>query len=400
MAKKVVEAEGGELVLQNEAGDTIIVPKNNRSKALKMLENNDHAGIDGLAGGLPYMEDYAEDGTLIPDNPIMAQRGFLGKGKPVDSQPTTASAAAALEGLKEQGVGQVTPELEVPAVEQDLATLDELEPYRAEFGDKPVTIPEGRYIKSAEAEAKTKEWKAANKAFAAKQDLAGGTLTAPFDVPNPGEQGCLGSACRIRMGDAPSYYDIRQKAGIHTVQTGVEEEIGSGYESIDSWELAGVAEETGIGTNFMKPTKSAGDFKGDYADSDFDVSMQGIRKEAAEKFQDVPVGSILTTGVAEGIYTEKGAKTILKQRGKKAKEITQKVRPRHSIKYWGVDPDTGDYLFYDYGKLETVKPDQESVEKFLNDKQVMYVTSLKDQGDWSKAKLERAQKFNRSLGSQ
>ncbi len=398
MAKKTVEAEGGELVLQNEAGDTIIVPKANRSKALKFLENNDHAGIDALAGSLPYMDDYAEDGSLFP------QGGFLGRGRRTrEAQQAAAtvgaSATESLEGLQDSGLGQVTPELEVPAVEQTLSTLDELEPYRAEFGDKPVDIPEGRYIKTAEAEAKTAEWKQAASEFAVKQEEAGGSLTAPFNIPNPGEQGCLGSACRIRMGDAPSYYDVRQKAGIYTVQTGESEELGSGYESIDSWELAGVVEETGIGTNFMKPTKGRDDFKGEYSESDFDLSMQGDRKKAAEKFADVPVGSILSAGVAEGVYTEKGAKTILKQRGKKAREITQKVRPRHSIKYWGVDPDTGDYLFYDYGKLNKVKPDEESVNKYLNEKDVMYITSLKDQGDWSKSKLERAQKFNRTLGA-
>jgi hypothetical protein len=383
---KTVEAEGGELVIQNDAGDTAIIPKNKRQQALKMLEDGNHSGIDELVSNLPYKEDYAQDGTLIPD---------FDTGKP-PLEPIQTKAST-IEGLQEQGLGQVTPELEIPKVTQDLATLEELEPYREEFGEGPVAIPEGRYLKTKEAETQLAEWKKANEAFAEKQLTATEPISAPFNIPNPGVQGCLGSACRLKIGDMPSYYDIRQGAGIFTVQTGEQEELGSGYESIDSWELAGVAEETGIGKNWMTPSKGLDDFSGEFAESDFESSMQKDRAKAAKDFQNVPVGAILSSGLAEGVYTEKGAKTILKQRGKKPKEITQKVRPRHSIRYWGIDPDSGDYLFYDYGKLEKVKPDEESVEQFLNDKGVMYITSLKDQGDWSKAKLERAQKYNRSI---
>lgn len=64
-----VEAEGQELILQNSNGDTVIIPKHARKKVLAMLKNNDHAGIDQFAESLPYKEDYAEDGTLFPEDP-------------------------------------------------------------------------------------------------------------------------------------------------------------------------------------------------------------------------------------------------------------------------------------------------------------------------------------------
>jgi hypothetical protein len=60
-----VTAENLELVLQNTNGDTIIIPKTHREKVLKYIEEGNYKAIDDIAEGLPFMEDYADKGSLI-----------------------------------------------------------------------------------------------------------------------------------------------------------------------------------------------------------------------------------------------------------------------------------------------------------------------------------------------
>lgn len=62
-----IEAEGGELILKNEAGDHVIVPKKYRREVENMIKNGCHDCIDGLVETFPLMENYAEDGSLLPD---------------------------------------------------------------------------------------------------------------------------------------------------------------------------------------------------------------------------------------------------------------------------------------------------------------------------------------------
>ena len=65
-----IEAEGGELVLRNSAGDIIIVPKKYRQEVQDMVKDGCFGCIDNLASTLPVMDEYAEDGTLVnPDWP-------------------------------------------------------------------------------------------------------------------------------------------------------------------------------------------------------------------------------------------------------------------------------------------------------------------------------------------
>lgn len=65
-----ITAEGGELTLSNEKGDIAIIPKSYRNKVLKYIEEGNSKAIDDLVSSLPSMEDYAEDGTLINNEPI------------------------------------------------------------------------------------------------------------------------------------------------------------------------------------------------------------------------------------------------------------------------------------------------------------------------------------------
>ncbi|RTL05529.1 hypothetical protein EKK58_07710 [Candidatus Dependentiae bacterium] len=60
-----INAQGGELVLRNEHGDTIIVPRERRKEAMKALLKDDHRAIDSLALQLPKAESYAAGGTVL-----------------------------------------------------------------------------------------------------------------------------------------------------------------------------------------------------------------------------------------------------------------------------------------------------------------------------------------------
>ena len=78
MKNKVnIEAEGNELVLQNQAGDVVVIPKYLRNEVVKHLKNGGYAEIDRIVSTLPSMKDYAEDGTLFPSAYIPPQREGL-----------------------------------------------------------------------------------------------------------------------------------------------------------------------------------------------------------------------------------------------------------------------------------------------------------------------------------
>lgn len=63
-----IEAEGNELILKNKAGDYVIVPKKYRLEVQDMIKENCHGCIDKLVETLPMMEDYALDGSVIPND--------------------------------------------------------------------------------------------------------------------------------------------------------------------------------------------------------------------------------------------------------------------------------------------------------------------------------------------
>jgi hypothetical protein len=64
-----IEAENNELVVRNDKGDVAIIPRTHRQEALKHLKNGNHKALDELISNLPYMEDYADEGTIIPEDP-------------------------------------------------------------------------------------------------------------------------------------------------------------------------------------------------------------------------------------------------------------------------------------------------------------------------------------------
>lgn len=65
---KNIEVEGGEIAIRNSHGDLAIIPKDRRNWIKQKLSEGCHGCIDSLVETLPVMEDYAQDGTLLPNN--------------------------------------------------------------------------------------------------------------------------------------------------------------------------------------------------------------------------------------------------------------------------------------------------------------------------------------------
>lgn len=61
-----IEAEGGELILRNSNDDVAIIPKDKVATVKGYIKDGNNEAIDELISTLPYMEGYAEDGSLIP----------------------------------------------------------------------------------------------------------------------------------------------------------------------------------------------------------------------------------------------------------------------------------------------------------------------------------------------
>lgn len=64
--KTHIEAEKNELILRNDAGDVVIIPAKYRAEVQDMIKDECFDCIDHLVDTLPVMDDYAEDGSLIP----------------------------------------------------------------------------------------------------------------------------------------------------------------------------------------------------------------------------------------------------------------------------------------------------------------------------------------------
>jgi len=242
---KNIEAEGGELVLQNANGDKIVVPKNKRKEALKMLEDNNHSGIDDLATSLPYMEDYAENGTLIPD-------GF-NTAAPIDP------------------VEPVTP------------------PTTTDTDTNIENVPKGIF---------------SEKQF---EDLS--SKYASGKMANWEDSGCLGSTCRNLQSVHPQlkdYYTELRDVGAYEgkgiqspydlVQNQEKAKKGNlneeGFSGVDSWEIHQFLREKNLGeTSFM-----------------FTPDQDDERRKAISEldYTSLPVGSLLGFGDAQGVYVNPG----------------------------------------------------------------------------------------------
>lgn len=65
---KNIEVEGGEIAIRNSHGDLAIIPKDKRDWVKQKLSEGCHSCIDSLVETLPVMEDYASDGSIMPND--------------------------------------------------------------------------------------------------------------------------------------------------------------------------------------------------------------------------------------------------------------------------------------------------------------------------------------------
>jgi hypothetical protein len=85
-----IEAEGNELILKNQAGDHVIIPKKYRVEVQDMIKEGCYGCIDHLVSTLPVMENYAEDGTLVPEWPPQEKPVWFPKDR---KEPIPAASA-------------------------------------------------------------------------------------------------------------------------------------------------------------------------------------------------------------------------------------------------------------------------------------------------------------------
>lgn len=65
---KQVEVEGKEIALRNSHGDIVIIPKKDRERIQDLINTKCWDCIDSYVSGLPTLSDYAQDGTVVPDD--------------------------------------------------------------------------------------------------------------------------------------------------------------------------------------------------------------------------------------------------------------------------------------------------------------------------------------------
>lgn len=113
-----IEVEDRELFLVNEAGDKVIIPKDKAAWVKEKLKEGCHGCIDKLVETLPVMEDYAEDGSLIPDD----EKKITFKYKPYTAvQDNTYVAPKVITSLKQKEKQQFISR-EQPVLKADTRT--------------------------------------------------------------------------------------------------------------------------------------------------------------------------------------------------------------------------------------------------------------------------------------
>jgi len=71
MKKKNIEVEGGELLIQSKEGHYAVIPAKYRQEVMDMVKDGCDDCINNYIQTLPKDSDYAEDGSLYPEEPII-----------------------------------------------------------------------------------------------------------------------------------------------------------------------------------------------------------------------------------------------------------------------------------------------------------------------------------------
>jgi len=81
MKNQNIEVEGGELLIQSEEGHYAIIPKKHRKEVEDMIAGKCDGCINDYIQHLPKNNNYAEDGTLLPEtnNPTFGDEPYASK---------------------------------------------------------------------------------------------------------------------------------------------------------------------------------------------------------------------------------------------------------------------------------------------------------------------------------
>jgi len=71
MNKQNIEVEGGELLIQSKEGHYAVIPAKHRQEVMDMVKGGCDGCINNYIQTLPKASDYAEDGSLYPEEPVI-----------------------------------------------------------------------------------------------------------------------------------------------------------------------------------------------------------------------------------------------------------------------------------------------------------------------------------------
>ena len=116
-----IEAEGSELILRNESGDHVIIPKKDRAKIKAMIDRGNHFAVDSYVDTLPIDSSYAVDGTLVPRDTLSTPSSSIYTGEPFKEAT---------------GVSKLTDDAVIKLAESTIIT--------SEYTPSPVQVNEAR----------------------------------------------------------------------------------------------------------------------------------------------------------------------------------------------------------------------------------------------------------------
>lgn len=88
MKKQNIEVEGGELLIQSKEGHYAVIPAKHRQEVMDMVKDGCDDCINNYIQTLPKDSDYAEDGTLYPEEPV------INPNNPIQLKEVTITAKA------------------------------------------------------------------------------------------------------------------------------------------------------------------------------------------------------------------------------------------------------------------------------------------------------------------
>lgn len=89
MKKQNIEVEGGELLLMSDEGHYAIIPAKHRQEVMDMVKENCDNCINNYIQTLPKGSDYAEDGSLYPEEAVNSNTPIKIKGATVTGEAPT-----------------------------------------------------------------------------------------------------------------------------------------------------------------------------------------------------------------------------------------------------------------------------------------------------------------------